>query len=147
MRGGSGLGLVHSEDSFNILPPETITLKLYMPLTLEQYEHNQWEGYEGEPAEIPAYAAAQYENLIHEAILRNRVALCFVCASIYSFINSVDGKISYALLLITLVTTVQGAWPFFGKDNWATNLFKRNLNKKKRVALDERKKKYLSLLE
>ena len=75
------------------------------------------------------------------------IALCFVCASIYSFINSVDGKISYALLLITLVTTVQGAWPFFGKDNWATNLFKRNLNKKKRVALDERKKKYLSLLE
>ena len=75
------------------------------------------------------------------------IALCFVCASIYSFINSVDGKKSYALLLITLVTTVQGAWPFFGKDNWATNLFKRNLNKKKRVALDERKKKYLSLLE
>ena len=75
------------------------------------------------------------------------IALCFVCASIYSFINSVDGKISYALLLITLVTTVQGAWPFFGKDNWAINLFKRNLNKKKRAALDERKKKYLSLLE
>lgn len=75
MRGGSGLGLVHSEDSFNILPPETITLKLYMPLTLEQYEHNQWEGYVGEPAEIPAYAAAQYENLIHEAILRNRVSV------------------------------------------------------------------------
>ena len=70
---GSGLGLVPGEDSFNILPPETTTLKLYMPMTLEQYERNQWGDYEGEPAEIPAYAAAQYENLIHEAMLRDRV--------------------------------------------------------------------------
>lgn len=34
---GSGLGLVPSEDNFNILPPETTTLKLYMPMSLEQY--------------------------------------------------------------------------------------------------------------
>lgn len=72
---GSGLGLVPGEDSFNILPPETTTLKLYMPMTLEQYERNQWGDYEGEPVEIPAYAAAQYENLIHEAILRDRVSV------------------------------------------------------------------------
>lgn len=75
------------------------------------------------------------------------IALCFVGASIYSFIASVDGKISYTLLVVALVTTVQGAWPFFGKDNWAIKRFKRNLNKKKRAALDKRKKKYLSLLE
>ena len=75
------------------------------------------------------------------------IAVCFVCASIYSFINSVDGKISYALLLITLVTTVQGARPFLGKNNWAINLFKRYLNKEKRAALDKRKREYLSLLE
>lgn len=93
------------------------------------------------------YAKKEIKGIRTIKIVAVVIALCFVCASIYSFINSVDGKISYALLLITLVTTVQGAWPFFGKDNWATNLFKRNLNKKKRVALDERKKKYLSLLE
>ena len=75
MRGGSGLGLVPGEDSFNILPPETTTLKLYMPMTLEQYERNQCGDYEGEPVDIPAYAAAQYENLIHEAILRERVSV------------------------------------------------------------------------
>ena len=46
-----------------------------MPLTLEQYEHNHWGGYEGEPVEIPAYAAVQYENPIHEAILRDRVSV------------------------------------------------------------------------
>lgn len=45
---GSGLGLVPGEDSFNILPPETTMLKLYMPMTLEQYERNQWGDYEGE---------------------------------------------------------------------------------------------------
>lgn len=72
---GSGLGLVPGEDSFNILPPETTTFKLYMPMTLEQYERNQWGDYEGEPVEIPAYAAAQYENLIHEAILRERASV------------------------------------------------------------------------
>ena len=72
---GSGLGLVPGEDSFNILPPETTMLKLYMPMTLEQYERNQWGDYEGEPVEIPAYAAAQYENLIHEAILRERASV------------------------------------------------------------------------
>ena len=97
MRGGSGLGLVHSEDSFNILPPETITLKLYTPLTLEQYEHNQWEGYEGEPAEIPAYAAAQYENLIHEAILRNRVSVDTKhgLMEYYNKLDSVNSKVKF----------------------------------------------------
>lgn len=97
MRGGSGLGLVHSEDSFNILPPETITLKLYMPLTLEQYEHNQWEGYVGEPAEIPAYAAAQYENLIHEAILRNRVSVDTKhgLMEYYNKLDSVNSKVKF----------------------------------------------------
>ena len=97
MRGGSGLGLVHSEDSFNILPPETITLKLYMPLTLEQYEHNQWEGYVGEPAEIPAYAAAQYENLIHEAILRNRVSVDTKhgLMEYYNKLDSVNSKVNF----------------------------------------------------
>ena len=46
-----------------------------MPMTLEQYERNQWGDYEGEPVEIPAYAAAQYENLIHEAMLKDRVSV------------------------------------------------------------------------
>ena len=39
---GSGLGLIMGEDSFSILPPESQTFKLYMPMTVSYYERNKW---------------------------------------------------------------------------------------------------------
>ncbi len=92
---GSRLGLVPGEDGFNILPPETTTLKLYMPMTFEQYERNQWGDYEGESVEIPAYAAAQYENIIHEAILRDRMSVDTKrgLMEYYSKLDSVNFKV------------------------------------------------------
>lgn len=75
------------------------------------------------------------------------MAVCFIVASVLSFINSIDGSINIPLIIITFITTLQGAWPLFGKDNWATKLFIRKLNNKKRAELDKTKKKYLSMLE
>lgn len=39
---GSGLALVMGEDSFTVLPPEPTIMKLYMPLTADFYERNEW---------------------------------------------------------------------------------------------------------
>jgi hypothetical protein len=54
---GRGLGLVMGEDSFSVLPPETHLLKLYMPMTADVFERNQWGDLENEPAELDSYAA------------------------------------------------------------------------------------------
>ena len=39
---GCRLGLAMGVDSFTVLPPETHTLKLYMPMSVTYYERNQW---------------------------------------------------------------------------------------------------------
>lgn len=68
---GSSLGLVPSEDRFNILPPETTTLKLYMPMNVELYERSEWGDYD-ESIEIPSRYATEYADLIRSAILKER---------------------------------------------------------------------------
>lgn len=69
---GSGLGVVIGEDSFTILPPETHTLKLYMPMKVEYYECNEWGDMENEPTEMCNYDAVRCLDNISAALLRER---------------------------------------------------------------------------
>lgn len=70
---GSGLGLVMGQDSFTVLPPEPATLKLYMPLTADLYQRNDWGDLEDEPAELYGRDLLPYADQIGGALLRNRM--------------------------------------------------------------------------
>ncbi len=45
---GRMLGVVIGEDSFTVLPPEPALMKLYMPLTADLFERNEWGDLEEE---------------------------------------------------------------------------------------------------
>lgn len=70
---GRTLGLVVGEDSFTVLPPKPALLKLYMPMTVDVYEQNQWGDLEDYPMELDASEAAGYVDYILAAIQRERL--------------------------------------------------------------------------
>lgn len=70
---GQGLGLVVGEDSFTVLPPEPVTVKLYMPLTADFYEQNEWGDLENTPAELTGRELRSYEGAILKALRDNRL--------------------------------------------------------------------------
>ena len=69
---GRTLGLVIEEDSFTVLPPKPTQLKLYMPMTADPYEQNQWRYWENYPTELDASEAVKYADSILAAIQRER---------------------------------------------------------------------------
>ena len=69
---GRTLGLVVGEDSFTVLPPKPTLLKLYMPMTADLYEQNQWGYWEDSPTELGASEAVKYADSILAAIQRER---------------------------------------------------------------------------
>ena len=70
---GRGFGLVIGQDSFTVLPPESTLLKLYMPLTAELYERNEYGDMEALPAELSGRELREYEDKITAALLKNRM--------------------------------------------------------------------------
>ena len=70
---GSGLALVMGEDSFTVLPPEPTIMKLYMPLTADFYERNEWGDIEDYSTELEGGSLRNYEGQILKALIGNRM--------------------------------------------------------------------------
>lgn len=63
---GSRLGLVPGVDSFGKIEP--VKLKLYMPLSCELYETEEWGSFSKEPDCLNGRGAREYTGKIHAAI-------------------------------------------------------------------------------
>ena len=70
---GRGLGLVIGQDSFTVSPPPLLTLKLYMPLTADLYEPDEYGDMEDEPTMLDSGDLRQYEGQIIAALMRERM--------------------------------------------------------------------------
>lgn len=69
---GRELGVALGEDSFTVLPPGPQTLKLYMPLTADYYEPDQWGGMPEEGAPLDGRGLLPYEDHILASLLKER---------------------------------------------------------------------------
>ncbi len=68
---GRELGLVIGEDSFTVLPPEPALMKLYMPLTADLFERNEWGDLEEESTLLDGRNLREYEGVILKALRSN----------------------------------------------------------------------------
>lgn len=68
---GRGLGLVIGQDSFTVLPPEPKLLKLFMPLTADLYEQDEWGNLSDESEMLDGRELRAYEGLILKALRNN----------------------------------------------------------------------------
>ena len=70
---GRTLPLVPGEDSFTVLPPELTTLKLYMPLTADLYERNEYGDLDDSSTLLEGSELRGYQDQITAALVKNRM--------------------------------------------------------------------------
>lgn len=69
---GRTLPLILGEDSFSLMEPELTTMKLYMPLTADAYERNEWGDMEDTPVSLTDREILSHEDSIIAALVKNR---------------------------------------------------------------------------
>lgn len=75
------------------------------------------------------------------------VAVVFIAASAISLLFQWNTPIAVAVIVVSIISTIQGACPFFNKDNFLIAHTKKRLLRKKIEEIDRRKEKYLSILD
>ena len=60
-------------DRFSVSEPEPHTMKLYMPLTADLFERNDWGDMEDEPTELDGRSLTGYKDKVIAALLHNRM--------------------------------------------------------------------------
>ena len=69
---GRELGVILGEDRFSVLPPEPQTLKLFMPLTADYFEPDEWGDISEEGELLDGWELRAYEDSIRASLLRER---------------------------------------------------------------------------
>lgn len=70
---GRTLALIPGEDSFSVLPPKLTTLKLYMPLTADFYEPNEYGDLDDNGVTLEGTELRGYAPQISAALLKERM--------------------------------------------------------------------------
>lgn len=70
---GRTLALVLGEDRFSVCPPEPTLFKLYMPLTADLYEPDDYGDLSEDSTGLDGRGLLQYQDSIMAALLKNRV--------------------------------------------------------------------------
>ena len=70
---GRTLPLIPGEDNFTVLPPKLTTLKLYMPMTADLYERNEYGDFDDSSTLLEGRELRGYQNQIAAALVKNRM--------------------------------------------------------------------------
>ena len=70
---GRTLPLTPGKDSFTVLPPKLTSLKLYMPLTADLYERNEYGDFDDSSTLLEGRELRGYQDQITAALVKNRM--------------------------------------------------------------------------
>ena len=70
---GRTLPLAPGKDSFTVLPPKLTSLKLYMPLTADLYERNEYGDLDDSSTLLEGSELRGYQDQITAALVKNRM--------------------------------------------------------------------------
>ena len=99
---GRTLPLAPGEDSFTVLPPKLTTLKLYMPLTADLYERNEYGEFDDCSTLLEGSELRGYQDQITAALVKNRMPEETERGLIhwYDEADSVDRKVRSAVFTV-----------------------------------------------